>query len=263
MFMTKILERKEVIRFFGVSLILAPFLNTWMNMPSIPLDAPTEWIFKSFISVFMAGVLIQKILNVSSVVIGGILLSGSMMAWRFVLGLLGGYILMQLIYLGQNLRTNPITGFYFLINVVLFLFIADQLVWKQKNKNPQAKPEAKAPQPRPALAPELQRQTVKAPALKANPVQVKKSRAKIFVHFKDHGTWGQLSALSIQGIEVKSLGTVPANIEKRILDVRLSQELHLRARFAHKHGPHFYFEYQNMQASDKAKLAQWIRQKAA
>lgn len=245
MFMIKILERKEVIRFFGVSLILAPFLNTWMNMPSIPPDAPTEWIFKSFISVFMAGVLIQKILNVASVLIGGILLSGSMMAWRFALGLLGGYILMQLMYLGQNLRTNPITGFYFLINVVLFLFIADQLVWKQKSKIPKAKPEAKAPAPN------------------ANPIQVKKSRAKIFVHFKDHGTWGQLSALSIQGIEVKSIGTVPANIEKRILDVRLSQELHLRARFAHKHGPHFYFEYQKMQASDKTKLAQWIRQKAS
>lgn len=236
----KLLEKKIVLQVFGLGLILSPFLNAMMNVLQLNIAADDKWTWSVFSHVLVSGILFQKILNIVSVFIGFFLLSGSLKAWKFVLLLLGGYITMQIIYLGQNLRTNPVSGLLFLINVGLFVFIADQLVWKQKITTVSV-----------------------APVAPKKPITVRKSLAKIIVHFKDFGPWGQLTAISTKGLEVKCLGKVPDHIESREIELRLGKALFLRARFSHRHGSHYFFEYQGLEKDQQLLLRNWIHAKVS
>ena len=251
--MVKILEQKAVIQIFGVGLILAPFLNILFNMSQTPADSSTRWSLALFIKFFMAGVTFQKILNVASVLVGFALLRGSKHAWRYVLFLLGGYIFMQMTYLGQNFRSQPMSIVFFLINIGLFLFIADQLVWKQK-----------IPVVKPAMKP-IEKLTAKPVAkllTTAAPVKAISSK-KIMIQLYGFGIWAQLSSLSTKGIEVKCIGTVPDNISQREIDLTLPTGIQMRARLTRQKGDYFYFEYLSMPETEKIRLADWIKSKAS
>lgn len=251
----KLLENKLVLQIFGVGLILSPFVNAWVSVLQLNIASADKWTWTVFAHVLLSGIPLQKILNVASIFIGFFLLSGSVKMWKFVLGLLGGYIVLQIIYLGQNLRANPVSGLLFLINVGLFVFIADQLVWKQRT--PGVAKKKLPPLQEPAAPP------VPATPLSRKARTVRTSAAKVMVHFKDFGPWGQLAAISTQGIEVKCLGKVPNDIESREIELRLGKQLMLRARFAHRHGSHYYFEYQGLAHDQQVLLSNWIQNKVA
>lgn len=135
MFLVKVLERKEVIRFFGISLILAPFVNNLVKVALLN-TVINRWTLQVFWQVFKTSALSIQIMSVASIIIGALMLSGSQKAWRYTLFLLGCHIIDQLLDFGPAYRANKIVIVFFLINVAVFLFIADQLVWKVKAKTP-------------------------------------------------------------------------------------------------------------------------------
>ncbi len=119
------LERKTVIRGFGLALILAPAFNAvaliYLQKQQNPL------LFKQipWYKLVTHGSPISYILAVCSVIIGFIMLRGSHKAWKYVLALLGVHIGLQLMNLGQNIRQNWLWGALSSTPVFLFLSLTN------------------------------------------------------------------------------------------------------------------------------------------
>lgn len=255
----KLLEKKEVIRLFGVGLILAPLFNSLLTLIAQP-DHPGKWTWHRYFEMAMAGTNVQHVLDVCSIVIGFLLLTGSTQAWKYMLILLGGYMLMQLANLGHNMRANPLNGLFFVANVGLFLFIADQLAFKQKPPQKTRDPRSvqsfqknAAPAPRPVAA-----AAVQAAAKPSAPLPFRRSNAKILVHFQGVGAWAQVMSISATGIELKSQGPAPIHIESREVEMELAPGFSLRARLKSRQGARFFFEYTHLPQARVQQLNQWI-----
>ncbi len=351
----KLLEKKEVIRVFGVGLWVAPLINSFLTYLALPAAVGSTG-FRAYWQIVMSGTTAQHVLDVASLVIGVLLLTGSKSAWKAMLALLGGYMILQVMNLGSSLRNNPLNGLFFIANVGLFLFIADQLAFKQKTAaRPQEArtPEilkstggtmfprsetitSSAPQPKstqsssqplssassfsqptssapssysvlteeawpraqerastsstasvmplqksaasPGEASEQKNTSEPRTAAKTSlrvaststsipkPVAVRPFRtssARILVNFQNHGPWAQVTSISATGIELRSEGRIPPEIESREVELNLSPELLIRARLKSRNGSLYFFEYTDLSPSRILQLNQWIQSKAA
>lgn len=137
--LVKIFERKWVIQFFGIALILAPFFNLSNSVLEVPNIEKKYLIFYCW-QFYKSAPFTQQAIQFASLVIGFVMLRGSVAAWKYALGLLGCYIVVQFTQLNANMRDNW-NWIYLGINVCVFFFIADQIVLKPRP--PQAaKPKA-------------------------------------------------------------------------------------------------------------------------
>ncbi len=236
----KILERKEIIRFFGLALLLAPLVNTVASMAVRP-DSANKWTTQTFLKMISTGGLPDHLLYLFSIFIGLIMLSGSSKTWTAVLVLLGGHLTRQVAELGENIRTHWIYGLFFLFNLVVFIFILDQLVWKQKS-NSVAKPET-PPAPKPRLA--LQRSK------------------RILVHFQGLGPWAQLVAVESKGIRVRALMDPPEGLSTREVEFTLASGLNLRALLSEQKDREYFFAYTQLSSNSIQQLNQWLQKQAA
>lgn len=139
MILTKVLEKKGVIQFFGVVLILTVPISFLITKILLMNDSGRAWADVSLWMIMVTTPLPLKILDLANVVIGLRFLSGSKSAWKYTLILLLCYIGLQLANITENYRTNRFSIFYPIINALVFVFIADQLVYKVKTKLPAAK----------------------------------------------------------------------------------------------------------------------------
>jgi hypothetical protein len=276
----KLLERKEVIRLFGGGLILAPLFNSYLTFLALKSTAALAGSkgFQAYWKVVISGTLAQQALDISSIVIGCLMLTGLQAAWKLMLALLGGYMIMQVAHLGQNLRNNPLNGLFFIANVGLFLFIADQLAFKQKQR-PAAKPANLPPTTAPVTptpsatfsgaalsAPNTIANVVQMqmkPSAKPRQASVRKSKTKIMVHFQGLGAWAQVVSISPAGIELRSSGPVPVNIESREVEMNLAPDLLVKARLKSRSGSLYFFEYTDLAPSRIPKLNQWLLAQAS
>jgi hypothetical protein len=271
----KLLEKKEVIRVFGVGLLVAPLINSFLTMLAMP-DPSHAWTLQKYFAIVVAGTMIQHVLDAASLVLGLVLLTGSSQAWKYILFLLGGYMMMQLANLGQNMRANPMNGLFFIANVGLFLFIADQLAFKQKakpatpNREKQRTPQViVGPTAPPSSAagsssPPLSHAVVPAAAIAQQNAVVpfRRSKAQILVDFQGVGPWAQVASISATGFELRSRGPVPSHIESREVELSLAPGLSLRARLKSRTGSLYFFEYTGLPAGGVQKLNQWLLAKA-
>lgn len=278
MLMVKILERKGIIRVFGLALFLSPFFNTLATL--LMRASPTErWKFQLFWKILTSGNWMDHALYGVGMIIGLLMLSGSSSVWKFVLVLLGGHIARQVFQLGENIRIHWVYGFFFLVNVLVFLFIADQLVWKQKkvaagsSPQPQPRPQPQtappsAPQPAverapsPALATPSPLNGVETSAPRASSSQPK-ARKKILIHFDGLGPWAQLLSVSNRGILVRSISNPPDQIDSRDIEISVQNGLTLRTRLTRKNGQDYFFEYVHLTTREIQLLNQWLQQQAA
>ncbi len=288
----KLLERKEVIRLFGGGLILAPLFNSYFAYLALSTTSALGGAtgFQGFWKVVLSGTTAQHVLDIASLLIGLLLLTGLRAAWKWMLVLLGGYMAMQIAHLGQSLRNNPLNGLFFIANVGLFLFIADQLAFKQKgsaqNRSPQPATQP-APKPVAPIRQAVKPATVSAPQTAAKPAarvvaipakqkvqakakpvtrratQARRSRAKIFVHFQGVGSWAQVVSISPAGIELRSSGPAPIDIENREVEMNLAPDLWLKARLKSRTGSLYFFEYIDLAPGRISKLNQWLLAQAS
>ena len=201
MFLVKVLEKSAVIRTFGAALVLAPFVNTLVKMALLP-PLPNRWSFAMFWRIIEAGSIANQTLYVATIIIGIMMLRGAATVWKYVLFLLGGYILLQVTDF-KHVKSSGVTWFFFIVNVVSFLFVADQLVWKVKAATPKPQPQ---PQPRAQGAAQVPTATVvkktpvtaaptktaATPKAAAKPAYraIPKVRKKILFQFAGRGPWG-------------------------------------------------------------------------
>lgn len=258
------LERKTVIRGFGLALILAPAFNAvaliYLQKQQNPL------LFKQipWYKLVTHGSPISYILAVCSVIIGFIMLRGSHKAWKYVLALLGVHIGLQLMNLGQNIRQNWLWGAFFVVNASIFVFIADQLVFKLKL--PQPKPleplakttdsSAKIPEP---AAPIVKTILPTAEIISEKPI---KKLARVPIGFKNWGVWAELVEVNAQTIRVRRISAPPADISQRTIEFSFKKGTVLKARYTSHLGSEYFFEFINVSADQSTALNQWIDKNA-
>ena len=129
---TKFLERKWVIQTFGVLLIFSPFFNVLFQLFFLKMDSKLSWSGIDLLAYLASGTFLNYILSFASLVIGFIMLTGETKAWKAVLFLLGAHIITQIVNYKTSLWSGPMAWISFTVNVSMFLYIADQLVWKIK-----------------------------------------------------------------------------------------------------------------------------------
>lgn len=242
----KFLERKGVIQTFGVALLAAPFMNAVMfiilqkSQKNIALQNLNFW------KVISSGTPLHYALAACSLIIGVVMLSGSKKAWSFVLALLGAHILIQLMHLGENIRQNWLWGAFFVINAGIFIFIADQLVFKLKvPENPAV--------PKPIEKP-----------ISAIQQEVKpKKLSPVAIGFRGHGAWAELVEVDNEQIQVRKFKEPPSDIQSRLVEFSFKKGVTLKARYKNHIGPDYYFSFIQMNSAEFQQLNHWIEKNAS
>lgn len=293
MFLVKVLENKSVIRAFGAALVVAPIVNTLVKMAMLA-DIPNRWSIAMFWRIIAVGSVMNQILYVATIIIGFLMLRGTATVWKFVLALLGGYIMLQISDF-KHVKSSTITWIFFITNILTFMFVADQLVWKVKAAAPKAKPKTPpqpaatpvqpvvaapvAPPAKPAptppqateVKPKIVPPSVEAakpapvaatPEVKAAPKPayrvIPKVRKKILFQFAGGDPWGQLMGISSQGIHIRRLAEPPADIGSRIIEISLNNGLTLRTRLARRKEHDYYFDYTSISSEEIQSLNKWL-----
>jgi hypothetical protein len=245
--LVKVLENKTVIRLFGAALILAPFINTAVSINMMSPPPINRWDLHLYWRIFSEGSKVDYFLYPLSIIIGTIMLRGSTGVWKFVLFLLGAFIVAQIPTLPQTMKISWVHGIFFLINISAFLFIADQLVWKVKGK-------VIKPIPTTPVAPP--KTVVLAPV-------TARTNTKVLIDFYGRGPWAQLVAVSNNGIQARAIAPPPDEIDSRPVQISLKSGLVLNLRFTRRTESDFYFEYTDLTSQNIQLLNQWLRGRAA
>lgn len=219
--------------------------------------AANKWAFSQIWDVFLAGGTISNVLTFCSIALGLVMMSGSAKAWKFALALLGGFIIVQLFRLDKDMKNHWISGIAFLINVISFAFIADQLVFKQKFDNiPQR------PQPKPNFPPQAVQQfatpaqTV-APTPIVRPKPASTSRETIYLAFEKENPWAQLLSISPSGLELRALKAPPAEIQTKEIEIKLGS-IPLRMSFSKASNEVFFFEFKALNPEQIHAVNSWL-----
>ncbi len=239
----KFLERPKVIRFFGICLLLAPFINIGFNilLQSQKSQVTTMIVWKSLMLGTFAQNM-QNLLSLGSFTIGAVMIFNKRKAWSLVLGLIGLHIIIQTTTLMKDIKENWAWGMVFLINLAVFFFIADQLVFKEKRDEADTEDEPATPQ--------------------QDSYQGLVTKKRIVIHFSDLNLWAQLMHISKQGLWVKALENKPIDVIKKPMVVMLRQDLPLKLMLDHVSGEQCFFQFFPMSATEVAALNQWILEKA-
>lgn len=244
----RFLERQDVIRFFGVALVLAPFANMALHVLVQKSENHMTWAQISLWTYLRSGNPVSYFLMVCSIVIGATMLSGSTKAWKFVLVLIGSHLLMQIVNINSKAWQGPLAWPTFIINAALFFFIFDQLVWKVSTPDV---PIVKTPD---------SSTNAKVTNLKtARQVMNLKSYRKILFSFGSHQPWGELKTLSSEELSVKSFAPVPARAESEIIEINFARDVIVEIQFAKREGDMYFFTPLNMDKQKVKALNKWLK----
>ncbi|AZZ36215.1 hypothetical protein CIK05_05210 [Bdellovibrio sp. qaytius] len=293
MIVTKFLERKWVIQLFGFALIVAPFVNILIQFLVLNSNTGLSWRYISISSFLLSGSIANYILALGSVSIGIIMLSGSTKAWKAVLGLVGIHLIVQILNYKSKEWQGTLGWGAFAVNLSVFLFIADQLVWRVKSKEElfaeamnraaalKPTPKVKAPEPAPlqptvevnAVVPEADAApVVAAPVAPETPGFVLgsgsqavekilhlKSYKKIFFSFGSDRPWGRLMTLNSHQLIVNCFEKAPESIENKVVAISFTKNLVIDIKFDRKESNLYYFTPLDMTPARVTELNQWLK----
>lgn len=263
---TKFLERKWVIQLFGLGLIIAPFVNIFIQFLVLNSKTGISWRYISISSYLMSGSLANYILASGSIIIGCIMLSGSTKAWKAVLALVGTHLIMQILNYKSKEWQGTLGWGAFAVNLSVFLFIADQLVWRIKSKEElmaEAMARAAALRPKPKSQPLVQ---VQAQTLTSEPVAKPIERIlhltsykKIFFSFGADRPWGRLMTLTSHQLIVNCFEKAPESIENKTVQINFTKNLIIEIKFDRKESNLYYFTPLDMTPERVTELNQWLK----
>lgn len=274
----RFLERKIVIRFFGIALILAPFINIFLHLWVLKNQNNMMWAQVNFAYYFKSVSPVSYFLALCGVVIGLAMLGGAVKAWRYTLVFIGIHLVIQIVNINNKAWQSPLAWPTFLLNSALFFFILDQLVWKVKPINASQVNKANTVNSQKAAnvlsdlsdtnasntpdAPEVQNQLNESNTvvpLKGKKVVNLKSYRKILFSFGSDKPWGELKTLSSEVLSVKSFAPVPESIEHRTVQINFAKDVVIEIKFDHRENEMYYFKPLNMEKENIVKLNRWLR----
>lgn len=253
----RFLEREIIIKIFGLGLVLAPFLNIGLHLWLLKSQNKMTWAQVNIINFLKSGNTVSYILAACSVLIGIKMLGGTTKAWRYVLVLIGVHLLIQVTNLNSKAWHGPLAWPSFLLNVALFYFIVDQLVWKIDVNSYHEMPKVKTIKPEAPALPLSQVLPLKTVEQKT--IINLKSYRKILFSFGSKIPWGELKTLSSDELVVKSFAEAPENIENQTVQIKFAKDVIVEIKFSRRENEMYYFKPMNMQKDDIIRLNNWLK----
>lgn len=267
---TRFLERKWVIQLFGLALIIAPFANTFIQFLVVNSKAGMSLRYVNISKYFLSGSVTNYALALGSLIIGAVMLSGSKKAWKAVLVLVGTHIAIQ-IYNYQAKQWQGMLGWSaFIVNVSVFFFIADQLVWRIKSKEELIAEAAEKKSSEAVIEQNLSESIpVSVSVSSTKPVVEEKkpvekilhlqSYRKIFFSFDSDRPWGRLMTLTSHQLIVNCFEKAPESIENKVVQIRFNKNLVVDIKFDRKESNLYYFTPLDMTPDRVTELNQWLK----
>ena len=250
----RFLEREKVIKLFGLGLVLAPFFNIIIHLWLQKIQYKVAWAQINVLSHLKSGNPISYVLAIFSIAIGIKMLGGTTRAWRYVLALIGAHLIIQVLNLNNRAWHGPLAWPSFLLNIGLFYFIIDQLVWKIGVNTFHAMPKIKTP----VKALEKPADNVSFFEKERQVINLKSYR-KILFSFGSKEPWGELKTLSSEELAVRSFAKVPDNIEGQIVQINFSKDVIVEIQFSRRENEMYYFKPLNMEKENIIQLNQWLK----
>lgn len=255
----RFLERKEVIKFFGLALMLSPFINFFLHSWVIKSQSQTAWSQFQFLPVLKSMNNISLFLAFCSIGIGIAMLSGKQKAWKYTLAFVGVHILIQIANVGNTAWKSPLAWPTFILNTALFFFIFDQLVWKiSPAQVPQNQSTTEAFNLKQSnLVSDLSTQN--ETDLSSKTVINLKSYRKILFSFGSDRPWGELKTLSSEFLSIKKIDLLPANIETQVVQINFSKNVVVDIQYFKQQDDLVFFKPLNMNKEKVTNLNKWLR----
>lgn len=232
---SSLLQRERIIQISGLLVILSPFFNMYFTFSSfVTIDNPMTYnLFQHLISQVR---MITWILSVASIASGIMMLKGRRSSWMPVLVLIGFFIGTNLLEFKKNVAIGigqPIA--FLLVNVALFILVYSQ---------------------------EFHQKTQKAGLELIRRIKRDETLSSPTMDFEGHGPWAKLVAATTTHISMRVISTPPVDIESRVLEIDLSPELVLKARFIsqqEKNGhQEMIFEWIAVDGRRRQRLYEWL-----
>jgi hypothetical protein len=239
----RFLERENVIRLFGLGLMLAPFINMALHLLILKTQNKMMWSQVNFMAYLKSGNPVSYFLAACSLGIGIKMLGGSSKAWRYVMVLIGAHLLIQIININNKAWQGPLAWPSFLLNSGLLFFIVDQLVWKIKTPESENNLASVSP-----IKPRVEKYVLNL-----------KSYRKILFSFGSDRPWGELTTLSSEELCVKSFSVVPAQVEHKTVQINFSRDVVIEIEFSRRENEMYYFKPLNMQKDNVTRLNNWLK----
>lgn len=229
-----LLQREKYIRISGIFLLLSPFFNLSFSIyyALSPNQKLTRAVFQQVlnqISVFF------WIASAVAVVTGFLMIKGRRDSWRAVIGLLGAFIVVNII----NFKKDWAAGWFqptanLLTNLTLMILVYSQEFHQEAQR--------------------------KGLALIRLMRENKTSGQTI--SFEGVGPWAKLIAITTTHVSMRAFKAPPEDIQVRILELVLSRDLVIRARYV-QHQPkdgkdEYFFEMIEMDADTRYRLEDWL-----
>lgn len=274
---TKFLERKWVIQTFGVALIVAPFVNILIQFLVLNSKSGISWRYISISHFLLSGSIANYILAIGSVAIGCIMMSGSAKAWKAVLALVGTHLIVQIFNYKSREWQGTLGWGAFAVNLSVFLFIADQLVWRVKSKEElfaeamqkaaalKPTPKPKVPEPTPLVVEPVAAAAAStgfvlgAGSQAVEKILHLKSYKKIFFSFGADRPWGRLMTLNSHQLIVTCFEKAPESIENKVVAISFTKDLVIDIKFDRKESNLYYFTPLDMTPDRVSHLNQWLK----
>lgn len=244
MVLTRILENKTVIRLFGLGFALSPIGNTVLSMSIQKIQ--NKWTLDTASRVLAAMSTTNLILMACSFALGLIMLSGSTKVWKLTLAVLGAFIAFKITRLGADMRAHWLHGLFFVINVGAFLFIADQLVFKQKTNSTKS-----------VEKPLSEKSTATVAAVPTPLSQPATYNRRLLLAIGEETPWAKLVGISIDGLQVRAMKQPHVDLHGKTIVLAFEADFRLRLRLHAEQENLYSFRFVDLTLQDIRRLNQW------
>jgi hypothetical protein len=238
---SQLLHRERIIRYLGVVVAFSPIGNLLWSATA----AKVQWWHFDVMSQVLRGLGTWYWLQSALSMLAGLLMiKGKRSSWTFTLCVIGGSIVGGLATLKHDFHEGwfqaclPLAA-----NSAFFGLIYAQEFHQRLEKRV--------------------RETARLTRSFSQEFAPDPGRA-VKVEFEGFGPWAEIIQITQDGFRVRTLkNLIPQGIESQIVEIALSSELLLQARFAGVEGEELLFRFVDLDSSSYAHLRRWSKARAA
>lgn len=231
----RLLQREKFIRVAGLLLMLSPFFNLIITIHTA-LGPNRKLTQLNFFQVLESIPMLVWALWTFALVTGLMMIKVRRASWLAVLGLLGVFIVFNIVNFKKDLAIGWLQPtIYLLTNITLFALVyAQEFHQKAQRKGLE-------------LIRKMREVKTNGPT----------------VHFDGVGPWAKMIAITTTHISMRAFAEPPSDIKTRILEIVLAEDLVLRARYSQHHTnptgqDEYFFDLVEMDTRTRHRFEDWL-----